>query len=163
MGDFDPNASADGRRSSQSLKGLGPRPGALSFRFAARVIDGLLCVIVASGITGVLQNTEFWFQCIFIGVFTLAYFVLFEAVLGWTPGKKIFGLSVHASSRAGAPNPSLKQAFLRNRFLWLLIIPYAGFLFVIFPSIVIAYSIARSPTKQGKHDLKADDTQVMRG
>jgi hypothetical protein len=92
------------------------------------------------------------------------YFVIFESAAGWTPGKKLFGLSVHASTRPGAPNPTFGQAANRNRFLLLLAvpIPYLNYLFFTISSVRIAVSIFKSRNGQGKPDVRAE-TEVTKG
>ena len=88
------------------------------------------------------------------------YFVAFETTQGWTPGKKVLGLSVHGPG--GAPKPTAQQSAIRN--VWTLLHHSvrrwpAGAHRV----IVIAVTINSSPTKQGKHDELAGGTQVVKG
>jgi uncharacterized RDD family membrane protein YckC len=90
-----------------------------------------------------------------------AYFVAFETTKGWTPGKKLLGLSVHGP--AGAPKPDVQQSAIRNVFTLLPVVPFIGGLLGVIAIIVIAVTIAGSPTKQGKHDELAGGTQVLKG
>ena len=89
------------------------------------------------------------------------YFVAFDVTQGWTPGKKLLGLSVHGTSGG---KPTLKEAAIREAFNVLNIIPFfIGFILQVIAEIVIAVTINSSPTKQGKHDEFAGGTQVLKG
>jgi uncharacterized RDD family membrane protein YckC len=126
------------------------------------LIDGLIVGIVASvlfALTDTLSN--YWFTGLFTGLLTFLYFLAFETTQGWTPGKKILGLSVHGP--AGAPKPDVQQSAIRNVWTLLPIIPFVGGLLGIIAIIVIAVTINSSPTKQGKHDELAGGTQVVKG
>ncbi|MDT5180982.1 MAG: hypothetical protein QOJ95_5180, partial [Mycobacterium sp.] len=89
------------------------------------------------------------------------YFVAFEVTKGWTPGKKLLGLSVRGPG--GAPKPDLQQSAVRNVFTLLPVVPFIGGLLGVIAIIVIAVTISGSPTKQGKHDELAGGTQVVKG
>ncbi|BDX31819.1 RDD family protein [Mycobacterium antarcticum] len=137
-------------------------PGALLPRFFARVIDGLLVGIVGvvlSIATDTLSNVTV--TGLFTGVLMFVYFVAFEVTQGWTPGKKVLGMSVHGP--AGGPKPDLKQSAIRNAFTLLPVIPFVGGLLGVIAIIVIAVTVSGSPTKQGKHDELAGGTQVVKG
>ena len=137
-------------------------PGALLPRFFARVIDGLLVAVVGF-VIGIATDT--WSNIMVTGLFTgflmFVYFVAFEVTQGWTPGKKVLGLSVQGP--AGAARPDLKQSAIRNAFTLLPIVPFIGGLLGVIAIIVIAVTIGGSPTKQGKHDELAGGTQVVKG
>lgn len=98
---------------------------------------------------------------LFTGALMFVYFVAFEVTQGWTPGKKLLGLRVHGPG--GAPKPDLQQSAVRNLFTLLPIVPFVGGLLGVIAIIVVAVTISSSPTKQGKHDELAGDTQVVRG
>ncbi|WP_083739657.1 RDD family protein [Mycobacterium sp. MS1601] len=140
----------------------GVEPGGLGLRFAARLIDGVLVGIVVSIL---LLATGLWdgylVPGIFSGVLVFAYFVGFEVTQGWTPAKKMLGLSVRGPG--GAPKPDFKQSAIRNSFTLLSIIPFIGGLLAFIAYIVIAVTINNSPIKQGKHDELAGGTQVVKG
>lgn len=139
----------------------GQQPGSLGLRFGARLIDGILVSIVVSILlfaTGLFDG--YIVPGIFSGVLVFAYFVAFEVTQGWTPGKKILGLSVHGPG--GATKPDFKQSAIRNSFTLLSIIPFLGGLLAFIAYIVIAVTINGSPTKQGKHDELAGGTQVVK-
>jgi uncharacterized RDD family membrane protein YckC len=136
--------------------------GPLLPRFFARVIDGIIVGIVGF-IIGFVTDTlsDVMVTGLFTGVLMFAYFVTFEVTQGWTPGKKLLGLSVHGP--AGGPKPDLKQSAIRNLFTLLPIVPFIGGLLGVIAIIVIAVTISGSPTKQGKHDELAGGTQVLKG
>ena len=139
----------------------GVRPGGLGVRFFARLIDGILVAIVGF-VLALLSNSvsNIWVTGLFSGLLMFIYFVAFEVTQGWTPGKKLLGLSVRGP--AGAPKPTLAQSAIRNSFTLLSIIPYIGGLLAVVAYMVIAVTINSSPTKQGKHDEIAGGTQVVK-
>ncbi len=140
----------------------GGQPGGLGLRFAARLIDGIIVGIVSFVLALVLDATSnILVTGLFSGILTFAYFVVFEVTQGWTPAKKILGLSVHGPG--GAPKPTLQQSAIRNAFTLLSVIPYIGGFLGVIAYIVIAVTINGSPTKQGKHDELAGGTQVVKG
>ncbi|WP_328355976.1 RDD family protein [Mycobacterium sp. NBC_00419] len=138
------------------------QPGGLGVRFAARLIDGIFVNIVAFVLALIFHATSnILVTGLFSGLLTFAYFVIFEVTQGWTPAKKLLGLSVHGPG--GAPKPNVQQSAIRNSFTLLSVIPYIGGLFAFIAYIVIAVTINNSPTKQGKHDELAGGTQVVKG
>ncbi|QEN14445.1 RDD family protein [Mycolicibacterium sp. ELW1] len=140
----------------------GGQPGGLGIRFAARLIDGIIVGIVSFVLALLFDATSnILVTGLFSGVLTFAYFVVFEVTQGWTPAKKILGLSVHGPG--GAPKPNAQQSAIRNSFTLLSVIPYIGGLLAVIAYIVIAVTINGSPTKQGKHDELAGGTQVVKG
>ena len=146
--------------------GYGPvgglQPGSLGLRFAARLIDGILVGLVSLILAFAFGASDsILVTGLFSGVLTFAYFVGFEVTQGWTPAKKMLGLSVHGPG--GAPKPDFKQSAIRNAFTLLSIIPFIGGLLGIIAYIVIAVTINGSPTKQGKHDELAGGTEVLKG
>jgi uncharacterized RDD family membrane protein YckC len=140
----------------------GRGPGGLGLRFGARIIDGIIVGVVSS-VLFLLTDTlsSYWFTGLFTGLLTFLYFLAFETTQGWTPGKKLLGLSVHGP--AGAPKPTAQQSAIRNSWTLLSIVPFVGGLLGIVAIIVIAVTINGSPTKQGKHDELAGGTQVVKG
>lgn len=134
----------------------------MGVRFGARFIDGILVAIVSWILifaTSTLSN--YWVTGLFTGLLTFVYFLVFEVTQGWTPGKKILGLSVRGPG--GAPKPTAQQSAIRNSWTLLPIIPFLGGLLGVVAIIVIAVTINGSPTKQGKHDELAGGTQVVKG
>jgi uncharacterized RDD family membrane protein YckC len=140
----------------------GQVPGGLGLRFAARLIDGIIVNVVAFVIAFAIGSmNNYWVTGLFSGLLMFLYFLAFESTQGWTPGKKLLGLSVHGPG--GAPKPDVQQAAIRNVWTLLNIIPFIGGLLTLVAVIVIAVTINSSPTKQGKHDELAGGTQVVKG
>jgi uncharacterized RDD family membrane protein YckC len=164
-GGYPPPAPQYGEPAGYGYPAPGPvgggEPGGLWIRFAARFIDGLIVGIIAFALALVIgMQSNILVTGLFSGVLTFAYFVGFEVTQGWTPAKKLFGLSVHGPG--GAPKPDVKQSAIRNSFTLLSVIPYLGGLLALVAYIVIAVTINNSPTKQGKHDELAGGTQVIK-
>jgi uncharacterized RDD family membrane protein YckC len=152
--------------------GFGPQYGAPHYnraeagpllpRFFARVIDGIIVGVVGSIVLFALHmQSSIMVTGLFTGVLMFVYYVAFEVTQGWTPGKKILGLSVHGPG--GSPKPDLQQSAIRNLFTLLPVVPFVGGLLGVIAIIVIAVTISGSPTKQGKHDELAGGTQVLKG
>jgi uncharacterized RDD family membrane protein YckC len=140
----------------------GQEPGGLGVRFLARLIDGIIVNVVAFAVAlAIGALTNYWVTGLFSGLLMFVYFLAFETTQGWTPGKKILGLSVRGP--AGAPKPDVQQSAIRNAWTLFNIIPFIGGLLVLVAVIVIAVTINSSPTKQGKHDELAGGTQVVKG
>jgi len=167
MGDFDPNKPQYGQYGQSGSyppppPAGGREPGGLGLRFAARLIDGILVGIVAFLLAMIFNaGSNILVTGLFSGLLTFIYFVAFEVTQGWSPAKKVLGLSVHGPG--GAAKPTLQQSAIRNSFTLLAIIPYIGGLLGVIAYIVIAVTINNSPTKQGKHDELAGGTQVVKG
>jgi uncharacterized RDD family membrane protein YckC len=138
------------------------QPGALLPRFLARIIDGVIVNIVLwVALFALNMQSSILVTGLFTGVLMFAYFVAFEVTKGWTPGKKVLGLSVRGPG--GAAKPDLSQSATRNAFTLLPVVPFIGGLLGVIAIIVIAVTISSSPTKQGKHDELAGGTQVLKG
>lgn len=74
----------------------GQQPGSLGLRFAARLIDGIFVGIVAFLLALLFHaSSNILVTGLFSGLLTFIYFVAFEVTQGWTPAKKLLGLSVH--------------------------------------------------------------------
>lgn len=148
--------------------GLGVEPGGLGIRFLARIIDGFLVGIVAAFLTSLFGSDDSFLGVpsytlvagLFSGLLMFVYFVAFEVWQGWTPAKKLLGLSVRGVG--GAAKPDLRQSAVRNLFTLLQLIPCLGWVLAPIAYVVIAVTINSSPTKQGKHDTLAGGTQVVR-
>jgi uncharacterized RDD family membrane protein YckC len=140
--------------------GYASNPAGLLERLGARIIDGFM-VIVLSWFLAALFNSSssLLVTGLFTGVLMFAYFVAMEITQGRTLGKKMLGLSVRGP--AGAAKPDFKQSAIRNAWTLLTIIPFGGFLTFI-AMVAIAFTIEKSPTKQGKHDELAGGTQVVK-
>ena len=160
-GDFQPQPGPYGVPGGYPRPG-GQEPGGLGLRFAARLLDGIIVNVVAFVIAlAIGAQTNYWVTGLFSGLLMFVYFLAFESTQGWTPGKKVLGLSVRGPG--GAPRPDVQQSAIRNVWTLLNIIPFIGGLLLLIAVIVIAVTINGSPTKQGKHDELAGGTQVVKG
>jgi uncharacterized RDD family membrane protein YckC len=160
-GDFQPQPGQYGEPGAYPPPS-GQEPGGLALRFAARLIDGIIVNIVAFVLAFAIGAlTNYWVTGLFSGLLMFLYFLAFETTQGWTPGKKLLGLSVHGPG--GAPKPDVQQSAIRNSWTLLNIVPFVGGLLTLVAVIVIAVTINSSPTKQGKHDELAGGTQVVKG
>jgi uncharacterized RDD family membrane protein YckC len=161
-GDFQPQPGPYGEPGGYPPPSGGQEPAGLALRFVARLIDGIIVNIVAFILAFAIHaQTSYWVTGLFSGLLTFLYFLAFETTQGWTPGKKLLGLSVHGPG--GASKPDLQQSAIRNSWTLLNIIPFVGGLLTLIAVIVIAVTINSSPTKQGKHDELAGGTQVVKG
>jgi uncharacterized RDD family membrane protein YckC len=161
-GDFQPQPGPYGEPSGHPPPSGGQEPGGLGLRFVARLIDGVIVGVVAFVLALAIDSvTNVWITGLFSGLLTFIYFVAFETTQGWTPGKKLLGLSVHGPG--GAPKPDIQQSAIRNSWTLLNIVPFVGGLLSLVAIIVIEVTINSSPTKQGKHDELAGGTQVVKG
>ena len=159
--DYPPQPGQYGYEGSYPPPGGNTKPGGLGLRFAARFIDGIIVGIVGGIIVFALDSSSnVMITGLFTGVLTFIYYVAFEVTQGWTPAKKLLGLSVHGPG--GAAKPSAAQSAIRNSWTLLPIIPFIGGLLGIVAIVVIAVTINGSPTKQGKHDELAGGTQVVK-
>ncbi|WP_437790316.1 RDD family protein [Sorangium sp. So ce693] len=134
-----------------------PVPAELSSRIAARGIDVL---VLAALDVGLGQLIGFGFDWLILGsALVLAYFSLLDALAGATPGKLALGLRVLGPDGG---RPSLKQALIREAFTIVGAVPLAGPLIALAAWTWIALTIRSSPLRQGKHDLFAGGTRVIR-
>jgi uncharacterized RDD family membrane protein YckC len=160
-GEFQPQPGPYGEPGGYPPPGR-QEPGGLGLRFAARLVDGIIVNAVALVIALAIGSvTNYWITGLFSGLLMFLYFLVFESTQGWTPGKKLLGLSVRGPG--GAPKPDVAQAAIRNVWTLLNIVPFIGGLLTLIAVIVIAVTINSSPTKQGKHDELAGGTQVVKG
>jgi len=161
-GEFQPQPGQYGEPGGYPPPSGGQEPGGLVLRFAARFIDGIIVNVVVFVLAFAMgSGSNYWVTGLFSGLLMFLYFLAFESTQGWTPGKKILGLSVRGP--AGAPKPDVQQSAIRNVWTLLPIIPFIGGLLGVVAIIVIAVTINSSPTKQGKHDELAGGTQVVKG
>jgi uncharacterized RDD family membrane protein YckC len=161
-GDYEPQPGQYGDAGAYPPPPGGQEPGGLALRFVARLIDGIIVNIVAFILAFAIDAvSNVWVTGLFSGLLMFIYFVVFEITQGWTPGKKVLGLSVRGPG--GAPKPTGQQSAIRNSWTLLSIIPFVGGLLALIAIIVIAVTINSSPTKQGKHDELAGGTQVVKG
>ena len=132
-------------------------PADLPVRFFARALD---TVILATIDIGLGLVTGFGFGWLLAGAaIVLAYFVLFDTLTGATPGKFVLGLRVTGPD---GEHPSFKQALMREAFTAVGAIPFVGPLLALAAWVWIAVTIRSSVLRQGKHDLLAGGTRVIR-
>lgn len=132
-------------------------PADLPVRIAARLIDVavVVCLDVAIGLV-----MGFGLDWLVVGsLMVLAYFAVLDAVAGATIGKLVLGLRVVGP--AGA-KPTPKQALIREAFTLVGAVPLVGPLLALGAWIWLSLSIRTHPQRQGKHDLWAGGTRVVR-
>ena len=130
-------------------------------RFGARFLDFLPFGIVYQALA---VGFDFGLVLPVLYVVVLyAYFVLADAYAGTTLGKRLLSLRVVGPS---GDKPEIKQAATREAVIivsaLLGAVPFAGDLLGSIPWLVIAWTIANSPTKQGQHDQIAGGTRVIK-
>lgn len=161
-GDFPPQPGQYGQPGGYPPRYSAQPPGGLVRRFFARLIDGIIVVIVSFFLAFFTDSlSSIWVTGLFTGLLLFIYFVAFEVTQGWTPGKRLLGLAVRGPG--ATPKPTATQSAIRNAFTLLPIIPFVGGFLGVIAIIVIAVTISGSATKQGKHDEMAGGTQVVRG
>jgi uncharacterized RDD family membrane protein YckC len=134
-----------------------PVPADLSIRLAARVIDILVLVALEVGLG---QLMGFGFDWLLLGAaLVLAYFCLLDILVGATLGKLALGLRITGPDGG---RPSARQALIREAFTVVGSIPFIGPLLALAAWTVIALTIRSNPLRQGKHDLLAGGTRVIR-
>lgn len=140
-----------------AVSSVEPVPAELPARLAARVID----VIVLAGLqAGLGKVIGFGFDWLILGAATIfAYFAVLDAMAGATLGKMALGLRVTGPDGG---RPTLKQALIREAFTVVGAIPFIGPLLALAAWIWIILTIRSSPLRQGKHDLLAGGTRVVR-
>lgn len=152
---FDRQSGRDVDPLSASV-GLGS-PADLPIRLAARAVDVVVATALNVGLGFVMG---FGFDWLIVGASTvLAYFALSDTFLGATLGKLALGLRV--VGRNGS-RPTLKQALIREAVTIVGAIPVVGPLLALASWIWIAKTIRSNPMRQGKHDMLAGGTRVIR-
>lgn len=124
-------------------------------RTIARLLDtGLVAVVaVAAGLPSGFGLP--WLVATMVAVY--AYFVLPLVAFGTTPGKRALGLVV--VGRRGQ-RPTLREAAVRESFVLLGAIPFAGPLLAVAAWIAISRSIRADAAGRGLHDRLAAGTMV---
>lgn len=131
-------------------------PGRLAPRTGARLIDAALLAAGGTALGLVLDFGSAWLVLQAVVVF--AYFVLLDSAWGTTVGKRVLGLAVRGP---GGGKPTVGQAAVREAFVLLGAVPYAGPVLALLAWIVILVTVNASPTGQGKHDELAGGTRVV--
>jgi len=132
-------------------------PADIPVRLAARGIDVFVLAIV-NGLLG--QRIGFGFDWLLLAAtLVIVYFTFSDAFLGATLGK--FALRLRVYGPEGNP-PTLSQSLRREAFILIGAIPFIGPLLALAVWAWIILSIRSSPIRQGKHDLLAGGTRVVR-
>jgi uncharacterized RDD family membrane protein YckC len=131
-------------------------PGEIPDRLAARVIDALVLVVIGAMFGRQIGFGYDWL--IATAAIVLVYFVLADALLGATLGKAAMRLQV---TDQDGNKPSMKQAVIRECFMLLGAIPFAGPLLALAAWVWIVVTIRSSPLRRGIHDRLAG-TRVVR-
>ena len=152
-------------------------PADLGTRFLARLIDHILLgivnfviivpLIIAAAFTGVGNGMNPFggfsagslVAAIVTAAITIGYFALMESNLGQTVGKMLLNLKTVGPDGG---KPTMEQAFKRNAWYALGIVPFLGGLAQLALTIYIAVTINNSATRTGWHDTFAGGTQVLK-
>lgn len=132
-------------------------PADVPVRIAARLIDALILGAV-DALLGKLIGFGFGWLAISTGI-VLLYFVLMDVRCGATLGKLALGLRVTGASGG---RPTSREAFAREAFTGLGAIPFVGPLLALGAWVWIIVTARSSALRQGKHDIIAGGTRVVR-
>ncbi|MEO6511698.1 MAG: RDD family protein [Nocardioides sp.] len=141
----------------------GERPAGLGSRFLARLIDGLLFLVLNLVILAITNENV---AGLIGGIIYLIYYVYMESSQGHTLGKKWLNMRVHGASGG---NPTMDEAFRRNAWYLLSIfsiIPVLGWILALaglVAAIAIAVTISSDPLKRGWHDKFANTSVTKEG
>jgi len=131
-------------------------PADVPIRLVARVIDA--AVLTAFGLA-LGRQVGFGFDwLIATAAIVLAYFVLADALAGATLGQALLRLRVIGQR---GTKPSLKEAAVRESFVLLGAVPFAGPFLALAAWLWIVVTIRSSPMREGVHDRWAG-TRVIR-
>lgn len=132
-----------------------PSTPGIPARLGARIIDSLLLTAIGAG-AGLITGFGYgWLVA--IAIFVIGYFVLADMIFGATVGKALLGLKVVGPS---GERPTVKQSLLRESFILLGAIPFAGPFLALGSWIWMFVTVRKSPLGQGWHDQFAGRTQV---
>ena len=90
---------------------------------------------------------------------TLTYFACLDSLAGCTLGKLVLGLRVVGLK---GQRPSLRQSAHREMFMLIGAIPFVGVPLAVVAWVWLSKTIRSNPLGQGKHDMLADGTRVIR-
>jgi uncharacterized RDD family membrane protein YckC len=132
-------------------------PAEIPARLAARIIDTLIVSAVAGSLG---MRIGFGFDWLLTSALAiLFYFACCDAFAGATLGKLVMGLRVIGPD---GNRPTLKESLIREAFTLLGAVPFAGPLLALVAWVWIFVTMRSSPLRQGKHDLLAGGTGVVR-
>lgn len=132
-------------------------PAELPARFAARALDALFLVAATVGLGLVMGFGYDWL--VLNAAIVIGYFALLDTLAGATLGKLALGLRVVGPDGG---RPSITQSLIREAFTLAGAIPIVGPPLALAVWAWITLSIRASPLRQGKHDLLAGGTRVIR-
>jgi uncharacterized RDD family membrane protein YckC len=132
-------------------------PADVPVRLVARGIDTLILIAVTVTLG---MRIGFRYDWLLISAtIVILYFALSDAFAGATLGKRALALQVLGPDES---RPTVKQSLTREAFTLLGAIPYAGPLLAAVAWVWITVTIRANPLRQGKHDLLAGGTRVVR-
>lgn len=159
-----PDAAQPGTPPPSAPTGPG-QPAGAGVRFGARIIDGLLLAVpfwivvaIAGGSIAGSAGASLLFGLLGSAIY-VGYFVYLESSRGQTIGKQVLNLRT-VGAQGG--NPTQQEAFVRNAWVLVGIIPFLGGLASLAIAIWIAISISNDPAGRGVHDNWAGGTAVVR-
>jgi uncharacterized RDD family membrane protein YckC len=144
----------------------------LGVRFFARLIDGLLLSFILSllilpllfsdtnltdSVGGFSANTIT--AAALSAALSIGYYTLLESTRGQTIGKMVLGLRTIGPDGG---HPTVEEAFKRNLWYALGVVPVVGGLAQLGAAILIAVTISSSSVNVGWHDDFAGGTKVIR-
>ena len=132
-------------------------PAEIPPRIAARVIDALILTAIAGALGTRIGFGYDWLAT--SAAIVLLYFALFDAFAGATPGKLVMSLRVIGPN---GNRPTLKESFARETFVLPGAVPFVGPVLAIGAWAWVFVTVCSSPLRQGKHDLLAGGTRVVR-
>ena len=134
-----------------------PVPAELPARLAARAIDVLLLACAGGALGRQIGFGYDWL--IATAAIVIFYFTAADSVAGATVGKAALRLRVVGPDER---RPSWKQALMRESFILLGAVPFAGPFLALGSWVWIVLTIRSSRLRQGKHDVLAGGTRVVR-
>ena len=130
---------------------------ALGSRIAARAVDVAILAALDIGLGRLMGFGLDWLALAALAV--LVYFAGCDAAFGATPGKRLFGLKLVGP---GGRRPTVRQAVIRESFTLLGAVPFAGPVLALAAWVWIVLTIRSHPSGQGKHDVLAGGTRLIR-
>jgi uncharacterized RDD family membrane protein YckC len=142
---------------SDTSRSSSPISASIPVRIAARVIDVVVLVAAGAAFGRAIGFGYDWL--IMTASAVLVYFAAADTLAGATIGKATLGLRVIGPD---GRRPSPRQAVVRESFMLLGAIPFVGPILALAVWAWIIASVRTSPLRQGKHDIMAGGTRVVR-
>jgi uncharacterized RDD family membrane protein YckC len=137
--------------------GLRKTPADVPPRIAARLVDAIILAAV-DGALGKLIGFGFDWLALSAAV-VIVYFVLLDVCFGATLGKLVFGLRVLGPDGG---RPTVRESLTREAFTVVGAVPFIGPFLALGAWIWIILTVRSSALRQGKHDIFAGGTRVVR-